>query len=372
MPQRFQHNSSFMLPAVLAFLGSAYCLLVYLGFGEDLCITAGCSLYKGAQIAGISMWVIGLAAFLLLLLTLATGFGSLAAFLVVLFLLGDCGLLLLMGVTSSCLSCLGVALIFALIYISLRSQMTPQAKGGSSKLLLLWGVLFAFNLVSTVKELLPPEPMAGEASAPVHLYFSPSCPSCLEMLQKLPKDSSVVAYYPVSKSEEDVATFAAVQAELEQGLSMPEAVNKVLNASPPPRQISLWENLPLRWKMLRNKAVIMIYGSGSVPFTTIKGAPQNPASLSVSDMAAPEATPSQAQPKQPPLPAPPTKTDTPQTAPGNNMPEGEAPKNKTADAKTSADKLSGGKIVDEKILGNILRNSTDFGLCTDKSPEKCD
>lgn len=345
MSQRFQHNSSFMLPAALAFLGSAYCLLVYLGFGEELCITAGCSLYKGVQIAGISMWIIGLAAFLLLLLTLATGFANLATFLIVLFLLGDCCLLFLMALTSSCLSCLGVALIFALIYVGLRSQMTPQAKGGSSKLLLIWAILFAFNLVSTAKELLPPEPMAGEANAPVHLYFSPSCPSCLEMLQKLPKDSAMTAYYPVSKSEEDVATFTAVQLELEQGLSMPEAVTKVLNDPNRPQKISFLENLPLRWKMLRNKAVIMIYGSGSVPFTTIKGAPKNPASLAVWDLDPPEARLAQ------------TTADDGKAAPSKNTTGGKTPEN---------------KIGQDKTAGDILQNSTEFGLCNEKSPEKCD
>ena len=50
MSPRFQSPPSMVVPTALAIIGVAYCLFVYLGVGESVCITAGCSLYKSFNI----------------------------------------------------------------------------------------------------------------------------------------------------------------------------------------------------------------------------------------------------------------------------------------------------------------------------------
>ena len=343
MPPRFQNPPSLLIPGLLALLGAAYCLFIYLGLGDAVCITAGCSLYKSFSIAGISMWIFGLIAFVSLVLLLAAGAYSLSLLLSKLFLAADCLLLLIMVSTSPCLSCLGVAILFALIYLLLRNSVPDQNKR-FSLLLFFWSLLFAANLVLSVREMIPSQPIYGEIDAPVHVYFSPSCKACVKAINELKyKQEGTVAYFATAHDEADVARLISLRAKLGQGMSMSDALDAVLKEPVSTESIPLnQENLRLRWQLFRNKATILQFAGGSVPYITIS---QN---LTGNEQAS----------KQNKAPI---NNGTTEQNYLNNL-------NSQTNAAPSPFEHSPSATYDEL---NLL-NSTDFGRCNDQSPEDCE
>ena len=92
-----------------ALSGHALLHLTALGNEVAFCVTAGCSLYQDLVIGGLSMWWIGTAAFGALVFLALLGAVPAGHLLAGLILLGDIFLLLLMALTSPCVSCLVVA-----------------------------------------------------------------------------------------------------------------------------------------------------------------------------------------------------------------------------------------------------------------------
>ena len=52
--------------AIICAAGILFCLWVYAGTGEQVCFTAGCSLYQQSSVAGLPLWWIGVAGFAVL------------------------------------------------------------------------------------------------------------------------------------------------------------------------------------------------------------------------------------------------------------------------------------------------------------------
>lgn len=52
-----------VLPLFLSVLAFVFCLWIGLGNRFEICVTAGCTLFEDAKLAGISMWWYGAAAF---------------------------------------------------------------------------------------------------------------------------------------------------------------------------------------------------------------------------------------------------------------------------------------------------------------------
>ena len=351
MPRRFQNQPSLLAPGILSLLGAAYCLFIYLGLGEAVCVTAGCSLYKSFSIAGISMWIFGLVAFVSLVLLMAAGIYSLSKFLVKLFLAADCVLLLIMASTSPCLSCLGVAILFALVYFLLRNANETQRKG-FSLLLFFWSLLFFANLILSAREMLPPQPIYGEADAPVHIYFSPSCEACVKAINTFKYKDGTVAYFATAHGEEDVAKLISLRAKINQGMNMPDALNAVLKEPVSPGSIPVnQETLFLRWQLFRNKTTIMQLAGGSVPYITIKGVP--------------------------------TSGNMPEITQGQNLFEtssNHAPQPESSqDVQNQTSTRLSNTILNSQTNSSIANpfgesnflNSTEFGVCNDASPENC-
>lgn len=101
-------------------LAAAFC--VWSAFGNDVnfCVTAGCSLYQDFTVGGVSLWWLGTGTFALLALLALLGAAAAGRLLAGLALLGDICLLLLMALTAPCVSCLVVAVFFALSYLGFR------------------------------------------------------------------------------------------------------------------------------------------------------------------------------------------------------------------------------------------------------------
>lgn len=259
-----------------ALLGMLFCIWTALGNEVAFCVTAGCSLYQDLVIGGLSMWWIGTAAFGVLACLALLGAVPAGHFLAGMTLLGDIFLLLLMALTSPCVSCLVVACFFALTYWLFgrarhRDDRRPQER---SLLLCVWLVLFVVNAGQVVR-------MQGEVwsisenpdQATVRMFFSPSCSACREGIDIL-SGSVDVAFCPVAENDIDVARVERMLLLLEEGKTLKEAVASCQNVEEP----GPWAFLHpgqwgLRLRLQRNRAHIFNAGSRTVPFFEYHGLP---------------------------------------------------------------------------------------------------
>ena len=204
---------------------SGYALLHLDGIGQRSGLLRH-SLYQDLVIGGLSMWWIGTAAFGVLACLALLGAVPAGHFLAGLTLLGDIFLLLLMALTSPCVSCLVVACFFALTYWLFRRALHRDDRRPQERSLLLcaWLVLFVVNAGQVVR-------MQGEVwsisensdQATVRMFFSPSCSACREGIGIL-SGSVDVAFCPVAENDADVARVERMLLLLEEGKTLKEAV----------------------------------------------------------------------------------------------------------------------------------------------------
>lgn len=271
-----------MGPLALALLGMAFCL--WSAFGNDInfCVTAGCSLYQDFSLGGVSLWWLGTTAFAGLFLLALVGASAWGVVFSALALAGDALLLLLMVFTAPCISCLTVAVFFALSYWAFRRAYADEERRGPQRpsiLLLLWLALFLVNVgvavrsqndVWPINELAPNE--EGYIAPSVRMFFSPSCPSCRKGVEIL-SGKVDVGFYPVTEGPEDLIKILAMRKHLDEGASMAEAMTQAQKATRD--DVSLWtpDAVWLRFRLLRNKAHIFLAGSRTIPFFEYHGLP---------------------------------------------------------------------------------------------------
>lgn len=267
-------------PLALACLAIAFCIWSAMGNDLNICVTTGCMLYQDFTFAGISLWWFGALAFACLGACALLGQTVLGCWLAAAFLLGDICLLMLMALTAPCISCLGVALLFALAYLlfrrqaRLRQRQPRSAAARHSFLLWLWLVLFIINVGQVARSQIGIWPILDESGeASTRMFFSPSCRYCLEGVKALSGNINV-AFYPLAETEADIARVDKMMAILDQGMSLEEALAQSQEA----KFESFWQTLApdvllLRFRMLRNKAHLFAQGSRGVPFFERKGLP---------------------------------------------------------------------------------------------------
>ena len=260
-------------------LAAAFC--VWSAFGNDVnfCVTAGCSLYQDFTVGGISLWWMGTGTFALLALLALLGAAAAGRLLAGLALLGDICLLLLMALTAPCVSCLVVAVFFALSYLGFRQAELARARERDSHvrrsvLLWIWVLLFTVNVGAVARSQAEAWPIMGTSEeATVRMFFSPSCPSCREGINILSGHVDV-AFYPLAENDNDVYKVAQMRRLLDAGMNLAEALAQAQNVAVPRGLASLSPDLLwLRFKMLRNKAHVFLPGLKPCPSLNITACP---------------------------------------------------------------------------------------------------
>jgi hypothetical protein len=261
-----------IIPAVLGLL---FCLLNAAG-AELLCVSSGCGIYGSLTLGGVSIYLLGAAAFgaIILLALLALRWPGcrrwLLALLVVV-LLGDILFLVWQMLYWPCTSCLVVALLLALCLLGALLAFPEFRRPGVKLVLLLWLLAVLPVTVAAGKELfLPPWAAFGPGDAPVSVYFSPTCPACERTVLDILRQSSLrgqVAFFPVAKNEEDLRRLAQLpEVWDEEGL---EALFTPLSAG-------TQAGWALRWRLARNKMALARMGADRVPLVLAPQLLQSP------------------------------------------------------------------------------------------------
>ncbi|MDL2307416.1 hypothetical protein LJC48_05250 [Desulfovibrio sp. OttesenSCG-928-C06] len=274
---------SFTIPVpglIFSIIGLLYCVFMSVGVGTDVvCLTSGCTLVDDVRIFGISPW--WAAALLFGIMTVLSIFRlrALAHYLALIMLLGDLVFMLAMIFLAPCTSCLIAAILIFCAWVALRSRpamlVTPRRilAGGIGA---VWGLLFLLNLGSVLNELPSSKVMQARPDANVSIYFSPSCPACLEAVRIFGDNAE---YYPVAEKDGDIGMIADIQERMKAGQSFQSALTEVsgLNSADgyTPPQSGFWGNLALRIALMRNQAVLTERGFQSLPVIMFEGLPRS-------------------------------------------------------------------------------------------------
>ncbi len=268
-----------ILPVPLFFcaVGFLFCLWDVLGGGPQICFTAGCAIYGNATIGGISLWHVGMVCFVLMGILAVLGQAKTGYAIAWIGLLVDALLLALMVATAPCFNCLIVALLLCLVFLGFRSALQKEARYGQRQtrqiLVYVWAALFLCNVGIVLKALSPLYCMTDNYSeAKVHMFFSPSCPSCRQGIEKL-SGSIDVAFYPIAETEMDVPRIARMQELLDNGMNMKDALQASKEADVP--VLSGPDYLFLVLKLLSNKAHVYLNAGPVVPYLEYRGLPSH-------------------------------------------------------------------------------------------------
>ncbi|MBI5591187.1 MAG: hypothetical protein HY881_11965 [Deltaproteobacteria bacterium] len=212
------------LAVVLSAAGLCFCLLSAFRMTDVLCITQGCSVYEDFSVFGISPYWFGAAAFLMLLCFAVAWRGRYLTMVAALFLMLDSVFLATQILFWPCMKCLIVAVLFGAV---MAAAMIQEKKTWMKWVMAIWFVLFFVDMAAVAKESISPWPVYGYDAAPVHLYFSPTCPSCRGMIDALLAKTDAptqIALYPISKNSEDTGKIMFLEKQLKNGMALKEAM----------------------------------------------------------------------------------------------------------------------------------------------------
>ncbi len=262
------------LPLLASLLGLAFCAWIAFGNNVDICITAGCSLSSDMNIGGMSLWWFGCIAFSFLSVLSFSGRPWLGLFAAAICILLDTILLILMLSTAPCLSCLVVAVLFALVYLAFRHEClrnVDKEDRGRSWILLIWLMFFIGNTGAVLRDSMGPWRILGPETPAISLYFSPSCTHCLEAVRAL-SGNVQTAFYPIAEKPEDLNAIVHLRQFLENGDSMMDALEKARKKTDE-ATIGTFESLLLNFRLQRNKSHLVLAASSVVPFIEYRGLP---------------------------------------------------------------------------------------------------
>lgn len=208
-------------------VGLSFCLLSAFRMTDVLCITQGCSVYEDFSLFSVSLYGFGSAAFLMLLFFAIARQGRYLLMASAFFLILDSVFLTTQILLWPCMKCLIVAALFGAVMVVAMIIQDQDKKTGMKWVMLVWFLLFFVDVIAVAKESVSPWPVYGYDAAPVHLYFSPTCPSCQGMIDALLAKTSAptqIALYPISKNPEDTVKIMFLEKQLKKGTALKEAL----------------------------------------------------------------------------------------------------------------------------------------------------
>lgn len=207
----------------IALAGFFFCFMSALGITDTLCITQGCEVYQGYTVAGVSLYWVGAAVFLLMaMLSLWPGIYGVLAILTGLVLVGNFVFLIMQFLLWPCTSCLVVAALLG----SFAWCLSIHVKSGLRILCMVWLLLFSANLLLLARDSIAPWPVLGKTNAEIQIFFSPTCPACREVVENFlnrPDIKPYVAFYPVAKDDFDRQRINLLVRNLRQGMPPQQA-----------------------------------------------------------------------------------------------------------------------------------------------------
>lgn len=243
-----------MLKYVFALIGFFFCMFQVF-FPEtvsSLCGTS-CRIFSDVKLFGYSFWQMGMIWFALAfflhgrICAIWVGAGLVCDFILLCFMLG----------ASPCPSCIliGFILFFCAFFTFKKKSFRIAC--------LIWLVPALMNVGIIARSSLEPYAFKGSVDNPV-IYWSPSCPSCLALLEKTDK----AVFVPVAERKGDLAIIAKLsESHPETGKELAKIVKTLsLHDDPGFLQEWLW-----RIRLWPAKGHVFMANGGYLPLTETTG-----------------------------------------------------------------------------------------------------
>ncbi len=122
-----------------------------------------------------------------------------------------------------------------------------------------------------------PEHIESPLDASMRIYFSPSCTSCIELVENLGDERNTqvgdIAWFPVAESEADIPVIREMFALVAEGYNLQEAVAIAKETDYEQTYIDIVQDFFMQCKLLVNQSRIAAAGTTRIPFVEYTGIP---------------------------------------------------------------------------------------------------
>ena len=249
------------LSSPVALVGLLLCLAFSTHAINIGCVTSGCSVYTDYKFAGLSFYHWGALFFAVALMLTRAPF--LLMFVAIIALVGDAGFLAYQLLYWPCTNCLIVATIVGLFAfcVVINANVGLLMNRSFKAVFCVWAFLFFAVSANAGKELIsaPWVVSSFTEEARTQVFFSPTCPSCQEMVESLlySRDAKQIAFIPIAKSVEDMQRLAAMPDK-----PLRRDIKLLFGEKAKKDEISL----DLRINLMRNQAALASHGATVVPY----------------------------------------------------------------------------------------------------------
>ena len=266
-------RNNITLALILALAGLAFCAANAMEWLETLCFTEGCRLTQDAKLLGLSLWWYGAGCFAAIgILAIVKQF-RLAFLLSSIALAADIFFLAWLALAAPCFSCILGGFFFLAVFFALYRIGSPLNQWPKI-LAVLWFLVLSPSVFSTLQEAAPPWPLFGNPSAPIKVFFAPTCPACHRTLEYfMPDIGGGVAVYPISRNEADYKKILVMRQALEKGSRFQDAYMISQAKEEPDKKPGTVERWRLNWRLWRNKVFLIRSGVKSIPTVIMQGGP---------------------------------------------------------------------------------------------------
>lgn len=232
---------------------------------ESICSSDGCGIYSGGlyQPLLLTAGMVGFSFLGLARLFERSGmlWGACIA--------AACVELLLLGwqvVYVPCSFCLAAGGLFLVIAVASEVERGWRDRVVLSSLLPVFMLLLSVNAVSLIKNGIGTWRIAGDGNPDVDVFFSPTCPACIEMVLGMAKTEGSVGFVPVAKSARDLLIISYLEARVAGGEGFVPAFQKFnLSGSQDALLQGMGVPMRLRARVWLNKLLLLWKGESRVP-----------------------------------------------------------------------------------------------------------
>lgn len=258
---------------ILTLAGLAFFAANALGWLETLCFTEGCRLTQDVKLFGLSLWWYGAGCLAVIGLLVVLKQRRIAFLLGAVALAGDVFFLSWLALAAPCFTCMLGGLFFLVVFFALYRARMPQSRWPKI-LAVLWFFALSPNLFFTLHEAAPPWPLYGPSTAPIQVFFSPTCPACHRTMNYfMPDIGKGVAVFPISRNETDRRKILIMLQALEKGVGFRDAYMLSLTRDLPEGKQGMADGWKLSWRLWRNKIALIRSGVTSIPVVIMQGGP---------------------------------------------------------------------------------------------------
>ncbi len=264
----------------LSLVGMAFSAYNVFSPSETSCImSSSCELFVDFSVLGVSLWWFGIIFFSLTIIFSLFGLVKLGKFVSATGVILDLCLLCVMLISVPCSNCIIVGALIVLVYIAFhwdsRNKKIPT-KMPRPFLIFPWVCALLMVLGNIFTLYAEPWAVTGNQNSSIRVYFSTDCSACAKLIDAQGNNPDIL-WFPVQEGENDAFEVKYLQAQLQAGLSLKQAFQKLKSENPEPSLYDVFsiDHWDIQLQLWKNSAHVMKSGKNVLPLVEFHGLPSN-------------------------------------------------------------------------------------------------